>query len=199
MTLAQAKRKHTRKRRTKKVSSVRVSLLNISKFSDDEVWQAVRHVVPSLKFKSHPYVELTVTGCTPTWHNHGGYYEYGATRDAPLVVARANTNDSFYPHKHIPSEKAAKRGYQPKLLLDKMESLVDTMAHEFKHTWQHEHYGKKRGRAWGVRRNSYSEKEAEGYAKERVREWRRLYNHKEAYPPFIFCYTHQHFRYCYNI
>jgi len=133
-------------------------------------------------------MELTVTGCTPTWHNHGTYYEEGATRDAPLVVARANHRESFYPHSHIPSEKVSKVGYQPKLLLDRMESLVDTMAHEFKHAWQYEKRGKKRGRLHGVRRNAISEKEADAHAKMSVRQWRRLYynNHKEAYPPLYF-------------
>src|SRR5215208_7352 len=184
MTLAKAKRKqqqqqqqqHKRKqRRTKKVSSVRISLLNMSKYSDDEVWQAVRHVVPPLKFKRHPYIELTVTGCTPTWHHHGTYYEEGATRDAPLVVAGANTNDNFYPHRHVPPENWAKQGYQPRLLLDRMESLVDVMAHEFRHAWQYENRGKRRGKLWGVRRNSISERDADGYAIRKLREWRRLY------------------------
>jgi hypothetical protein len=189
MTLAKAKRKRIRKRKSKKVSSVRISLLNLSKYSDDEVWQVVRHVVPSLKFKRHPYIELTVTGCKPNWHHHGGYYEDGATRDDPLVVARANHRDSFYPHRHVPPENWAKQGYQPRLLLDRMESLVDVLAHEFKHAWQYENIGKKRGRLHGVRRNSISEKEADAYAIKTVREWRRLYNHREAYLPPLFFAT----------
>jgi hypothetical protein len=67
-----------------------------------------------------------------------------------------------------------------------MESLVDVLPHEFRHAWQYENKGKRRGKLWGVRRDAISEKDADGYAIRKLREWRRLYNHKEeAYPLYF--------------
>lgn len=190
MNLPKGKRTHRNK--TNQIGNVTIGLRNLTRFSDEEIWQAVEYTITPLQLEQHPYIELDVVELKPnhSWP-HSGYYRYPAKKKSKKphrVRARVKTNDDFYPHLHLAyaDGKPRKWGYQQELLLDKTENLIAILAHEFKHAWQREHRNEPNDRPYGVRRDAYDETQADAYAKERVRTWRRLYNHKEAYPPLFF-------------
>jgi hypothetical protein len=170
MTLAKAKRK----RRSKKVGSVRMSLLNLSKRPNEQVWKLIRHACSGLKLKQHPNIRMTVTG-SRGWH--GCYYEHGDGYDdedpTPLITIHANTDESYYPQDYKPHREGT--GYLPHLILDSTECLIGILAHELCRAWQQEHKYKRKGwrrKVWGAR-GVYSDRECDAYAIRKVREYRR--------------------------
>jgi hypothetical protein len=162
MTIAKA----IRNRRSKKVGSVRMSLLNRSKRTDAEVWQAVRYATSGLTMKQHPNIDVSVL---PARWWRATYYPSGFNGPNPLVVAGATTDETKFPYRHEPTGGG---GYLPDLWLDSTECLISMLAHEFCHGWQEEHKGRKRGKAWGAR-GVYSNRDADAYAIRKTREYRR--------------------------
>ena len=174
MTLVKTKRKG--KRKTKRIGSVRMSLLNLSKRTNEQVWAAIRHACSGLKLKQHPNMDLTVTG-SPSWG--ATYYPSGFDGPYPLVVARASSDESKFPIKYEPPD-GVRGGYLPELWLDSTECLIAMLAHEFRHAWQKEHNGKKRGKVWGAR-GKYSNRDSDAYALRKVREYRRCRERLDEY------------------
>lgn len=178
MTLAKAKRKGIRKRKAKKVGSVRVSLLNLSKHSDTKVWDAIRRATQGIKLKQHPNLKVTVTG-SDGWH--GGYCPAGGYADeTPLVKAHITPDESKFPQWHEPPKGT---GYLPYMILDTTECLIGLLAHEFCHAWQREHkHHRKHWRrlVWGAR-GVYSERETSAHAIRKVREYRRSPERQRMY------------------
>lgn len=167
MTIAKA----IRRRRSKKVGSVRMSLLNLSKRTDTEVWQAIRHAVSGLTLKQHPNIRVTVTGSSG-WH--GRYLANGSEwgdDTTPVVVANVTADEAKFPQSYEPH----RQGYLPHLILDSTECLIGLLAHEFCHAWQHEHKCNRKGwrrKVWGAR-GIYSERECDAYAMRQIRKYRR--------------------------
>lgn len=78
---------------------------------------------------------------------------------------------------HDPTKKSP---YIDHLVMSREESLVNTLAHEFRHFWQCNHKGK-RGKVWGAR-GRISEKDASAYGIRKAREWRRLNAPRQVFP-----------------
>jgi hypothetical protein len=172
MTLAKAKRKA--KRKANKVGSVRMSLLNMSKRPDSEVWQAIRHAISGLKLKQHPNIDVSVL---PARWWRATYYPNGFDGPNPLVVAGATTDETKFPYQEEPMNGG---GYLPMLWLDSTECLIAMLAHELRHAWHDEHKGKKRGKVWGAR-GKYSNRDADWYAIRKVKEYRRSDQRRQQY------------------
>jgi hypothetical protein len=64
-------------------------------------------------------------------------------------------------------------GYISQLILSREESLISVIAHELRHLWQ---VNRKYGKVWGSR-GQFSDRDADYYAINRMRAWRRLHNH----------------------
>jgi hypothetical protein len=162
-----------KKGKTKKISSVRITLRNTSAFEDSKVWEALRHVVPALKLKKYREVDVTIS------KRHDG--DYGArcypdgcdyhtvAPDKPLVKVRISADEKYFP---CMETHESGQGYIDCLILDSMECLVHLLAHEFRHFWQYEHPTSCRDRIWGSR-GVVSNRDADAYAIRKMREYRR--------------------------
>lgn len=69
-----------------------------------------------------------------------------------------------------PLQWPARGGYLPTVAFSETEIIVHLVAHELRHLWQRR--VKKGHRVWGARRQ-YSERDADAYAIQMVRRWRR--------------------------
>ena len=141
---------------------MRMTLLNISKFTDEQVLMALKHVVPPLKLKEHKNMKVTITSAPG---HHAEFYP------SDEVVAHVTADEKHFP---CQTEREKGQGYLTELYLDPMECLIAYLAHEFRHAWQEEHKGKKRGWVWGARRTGFSDRDADAYAIKKVKEYRRL-------------------------
>ena len=103
-------------------------------------------------------------------------------RSTPYVRVQISPDDNKFPY-YVERKKGS--GYLSYLLLSKHEALIEVLAHELRHVWQDENKGKRRGKVWGTRGDS-SDRDADYWGIQMVRKYRRLYNHKEAYPPLFF-------------
>ena len=135
---------------------------NYTDISKEEIRDIIRFTKPSdvsnfdISFKncSRGYRGRAYpTGC--------GYHETAS----PLVIVSIGKAD-YFPVKHTPD----KPGYLPVELYNRIEAFVFVTAHELRHLWQSKH---PRGyRVWGAR-GQYSERDADAYAIQMVRKWRR--------------------------
>jgi hypothetical protein len=81
--------------------------------------------------------------------------------------------------KHVDDPTQHTKGYINHLELNREESLVYTLAHEFRHFWQSNHKGK-RGKVWGAK-GKISERDASAYGIRKMREWRTLVSPKQIF------------------
>lgn len=132
-------------------------------FTRDEVAEVVRFVRPNgisnfdveVKNSEKPFAGRAYwNGCS--YHNR---------TSCPLVVIRIGSKKTF-PF-HVPREKGT--GYLEMDFYTQLEALVGVMAHELRHLWQKNH---SRGLVWGAR-GRFSERDADAYALNRLRAWRR--------------------------
>lgn len=87
-------------------------------------------------------------------------------RYTPLVtISIPPIGDVTYPSFHV-----GHGGYLPSVQFTQQEDIVHLVAHELRHLWQNKI---KRGyRVWGSR-GQFSERDADAYAIQMVRQWRR--------------------------
>jgi hypothetical protein len=64
------------------------------------------------------------------------------------------------------------KGYLPIAIGSRMEALVVLLAHELRHIWQGATSGKRKGMVWGAR-GRFSERDADAYALQMLRRYRR--------------------------
>ena len=130
-----------------------MKLTNTSHFPTEFVREVIRFVRPPgiSKFR------VQVTRCS----HWGGWYTWGGRVTVRVPEAA---------HRPYPIHFPARRGYLATVIFTPEEGLVLYLAHELRHVWQHMH--PKGGRVWGAR-GRYSERDADAYAIQRVRRWRR--------------------------
>jgi hypothetical protein len=159
------------KERKKKISTVWITLRNTSVFSNEQVWEALRHVLPVLKLKNYNNVDVTVTNKSSGNYTGTCYYNGCGWHNTsnPLIITRITSEEKKFPRL---SEYASGEGYINCLLLDRMEALILMLSHEFRHLWQKENEGNRRGKVCGAR-GIFSERDADAFAIRKVREYRR--------------------------
>lgn len=139
------------------------------------------------------------------FYRNGGFSKkgVGSDRNRPLIIVRVSKNENnfpltedhrptrvvklYYDHynerkgvwegwwssKQIGIRKGSTGGYIDSLFLSREEALVHIMAHELRHLWQKDH-PERRGRVWGAR-GQYSDRDADAYAIQKSRLWRKLH------------------------
>lgn len=166
------------KEKNKKINSVWITLRNTSTFSNEQVWQALSHVVPALKLKNQKNVDVTVTKKTNGNYTGTCYYNGCGWHNTPnpLIITRITSEEKKFPRL---TEYESGEGYINCLLLDRMEALVLMLSHEFRHLWQKENEGRsRRGKVWGAR-GTFSERDADAFAIRKVREYRRHHQQQQ--------------------
>ncbi|MDQ3852339.1 MAG: hypothetical protein M3299_05845 [Thermoproteota archaeon] len=165
------KKKKSKEKIKKKISSVCITLCNTSAFSNEQVWEALSHVVPALKLKNHKKVDVTVTKKSSGNYTGTCYYNGCSWHNTPnpLIITRITSEEKKFPRI---TEYASGEGYINCLLLDRIEALILMLSHEFRHLWQKENEGTRRGKVWGAR-GIFSERDADAFAIRKVREYRR--------------------------
>jgi len=167
------------KAKTKKVGGLHISLRNTSKFTDEEVWDALKHIVRGIKWKYSEYVNVNVKNSQCCFA--GRIYDYRCriyheSPFNPLIVARISSHEKEFPE-WVKYEKK-KEGYLPHWILSRKEALIHVLSHEFRHLWQGDQDvldKKRRGSVWGSR-GVYSNRDADAFAIRKVREYRKLHN-----------------------
>ena len=97
-----------------------------------------------------------------TKNSHGGN----------LIHLNVTNNSKLFPTKIRRSDKHLKRGYlRTGILLNPEEALVEVMAHELRHV--HQENKKHKTKVRGRRRERFSEKDADIYAIQMIRKWRK--------------------------
>jgi hypothetical protein len=97
--------------------------------------------------------------------------------DTLLIVIRISASENWFPAwtQGSKSRGDAGDGYIQFLLLDRTERLVSNLAHEFRHLWQIENSGNKKGRVWGSK-GTLSDRDADQYAIRKAQEYRHENN-----------------------
>ena len=90
-----------------------------------------------------------------------------------LYILKADDNRINFPHACYRTSQQVKRGYLSLLVLDRIETLVEIMAHELRHIYQEQR--KHKIKCHGKRRQKFSERDADMYAQRKIREWRKLH------------------------
>lgn len=93
-----------------------------------------------------------------------GYHD----RAAPFIVVRLSPAISFKPIRST----CAEGGYLPHTWGTRFEALLWVLAHELRHLWQAAGTGRRRGMVHGAK-GRFSEKDADAYALQMLRRYRR--------------------------
>jgi hypothetical protein len=140
---------------------------------------------------------VKLTNSSASKGSGGKCYSYGTGyTDRPTIIVNLSPNEKGYPYwktykyrtertywqqpnkktgepetwhqtKHI-DDPTKKSPYIDHLVLSREESLVNTLAHEFRHFWQSNHKGR-RGKVWSAK-GKISEKDASAYGIRKARE-----------------------------
>lgn len=96
---------------------------------------------------------------------------------SPFIVVRIGDEKHFpyFDKKRIDYLKSKGRGgYLPQDFYTRLEAVTHLLAHELRHLWQAKH--PKGWRVWGAK-GKYSERDADAFAIQKVRQFRRLFNY----------------------
>lgn len=134
-------------------------------FTREEVADVVRFVRPSGISKFD--IEVKNSNRSFAGRAYWNGCSYHNRTSCPLVVIRIGSKRWF--PMHVTAAKGS--GYIDMDFYSQKEALVGVMAHELRHIWQKNH---SRGRVWGSR-GQFSERDADAYAINRLRAWRKAH------------------------
>jgi hypothetical protein len=178
--------------KSKQINGLTIALQNTSSFTDDDVWEAIRHVMqkPRLELIYRLRVNVMVENFYSGFLFRGMcYWNVGPSfpKDdgwCPLIIAKVTSNEKRFPCYAWPSRYGG--GYLPSFTMNRMEALIHLLGHEFRHLWQTDveelepRQRSRRGYVWGSR-GVLSNRDADAFGIHKVRQYRQLYNHKSHY------------------
>jgi hypothetical protein len=134
----------------------------------DDVAKAIYNAVLPPGLKAHD-VEIKNSGGAGRGRAYIQGSGYHATARPFVVVCVPKTETAARRRWH---EAGGRGGYLPMVIGSRLEALVMVMAHELRHLWQGKSKGKPRGMVYGAK-GRYSERDADAYALQMLRRYRR--------------------------